>query len=116
MVMQDVGLTVVPRIKRVVPISPVSDLRPLQETELNAGLRIEDAEARSESPALGSPIPGIPVSVWVGAEERPAFLDQARWQADAWQVLCRHAPGRHHFDIIDDLLDPNSPIVSDILA
>ena len=53
-----------------------------------------------------------PVSVWVAGDERPAFLDQARWLAEAWPgTALTIVPGRHHFDVIDDLTDPESGLV-----
>jgi acetyl esterase/lipase len=103
------------RITRIVPVSPVSDLRPLLDTSMNATLGLDETEALSESPAL-HPAPEVPVTVWVGAEERPAFLDQARWLAEAWGAEHRIAPGRHHFDVLDDLLEPDTPLVNAILA
>lgn len=103
------------RLAHILPLSPVSDLRPLLDIELNAGLRLDAAEARAESPAL-SPAPGVPVTVWVGAEERPVFLDQAIWLAEAWDAPLRMDPGRHHFDILDGLLDPDSPLVRSLLS
>jgi len=103
------------RLKRIVPISPVADLRPLLETSMNAELRLDQAEAASESPVLHEP-PKAPVTVWVGAEERPVFLDQARWLTEAWGTEQRIAPGRHHFDVIDELRDPASPLVNRLLG
>lgn len=103
------------RLCNVVPISPVTDLRPLLETTLNLTLRLDENEAAAESPALLERH-DMPATVWVGTEERPAFLDQARWLSDAWDVPWRVAPGRHHFDILDDLRDPDSPIVRTLFA
>lgn len=103
------------RIKRLLPISPVSDLRPLLETSMNGTLALDPAEAAAESPVL-HPAPDTPVTVWVGAEERPVFLDQARWLAEAWAAEERIAPGRHHFDVIDELCEPDSPLVTALLA
>ena len=102
------------RIQRIVPISPLSDLRPLLETSLNDTLKLDAAEAEAESPCLHAK-PEFPVTVWVGAEERPAFLDQARWLAKAWGAELRIDPGRHHFDVIDGLTEPESPLVLAIL-
>ena len=103
------------RLARVVPISPVSDLRPLLDLTMNGTLQLDAAEAAAESPVL-HPAPSVPVTVWVGAEERPAFLDQARWLSEAWGAEHRVDPGRHHFDVIDGLRDPASPLVNAILA
>lgn len=102
------------RLERIVLISPLSDLRPLLETSMNAELRLDADEAESESPVLHD-APKVPVTVWVGAEERPAFLDQARWLADAWGTKWRIDPGRDHFDVIDGLESANSPLVQALL-
>lgn len=103
------------RLAHVMPISPVADLAPLMQTAMNAELRIDQAEAMSESP-LHQPAPATPVTVWVGAQERPAFLDQARWLATAWG--CGHviAPDRHHFTVIDPLEQPESDMVARLLG
>ncbi|NNE86804.1 MAG: alpha/beta hydrolase [Silicimonas sp.] len=103
------------RLKKVVPISPVGDLRPLIETSMNADLRVDAAEALAESPTL-LPSPEVPVSVWVGADERQVFLDQALWLAKAWGADHVVAEGRHHFDVIDELRDPQSAMVEAILG
>lgn len=103
------------RIEGCVPISPLSDLRPLLGTAMNDDLRLTPREAASESPALSARALDVPMTVWVGGDERPAFLDQARWLASAWGVPCEIAPGRHHFDVIDGLKDPESPLMRAIL-
>lgn len=104
------------RITSITPISPVSDLRPLLQTSMNDQFRLTEATAAAESPALMPDRLAIPTRIWVGAEERPVFLDQARWQADAWSCPLRIDKGRHHFDIIDALKDPESPLMRDILG
>ena len=103
------------RVRHVVPISPVSDLRPLLSLSLNKLLRLDEAEAFAESPALHSPLQ-VPVTVVVGAQERPVFLDQARWLSQAWELPHRILPGCNHLDVIDDLRDANSPLMKMILG
>ena len=113
----DTGLApeITARIRTILPISPVADLRPLIQTSMNEDLRLDDAAARAESPALLPKALGIPVHVWVGAAERPAFLDQARWLAEAWDDTHLHIPeGLHHFDVIDALRDPESDMVGQL--
>ena len=99
------------RLHSIVPISPVADLRPMLKTSMNAQFGLDLATAEAESPVLMRPME-VPVTVWVGADERPAFLDQARWLAEAWG--CGHvvAEGRHHFDVIDGLASPDGAMVA----
>ncbi len=100
------------RLRRVVPISPLSDLDPLIATAMNAELKIDAAEAANQSPARLALRPGCQAHVWVGAQERPAFLWQARTLSEEWSCPWTVAPGRHHFDVIDDLADPHSGLVA----
>lgn len=104
------------RVGAVMPISPLSDLGPLMQTSMNAELRIDAAEALEESPAFLLNREGLPVHVWVGAEERPVFLDQARWLAEAWGVPLTIEPGKHHFDVIEGLEDAGSPMMRALLG
>jgi len=103
------------RLQHVMPISPVSDLRPLLETAMNADFRLDMAAAEAESPAL-MPAPSVPVTIWVGGDERPVFLDQARWLAEAWDVAHHVDEHRHHFDIIEALGDPESAMLDQLLG
>ena len=98
------------RLRHIMPISPVSDLRPLLNLSMNADFRLNMAQATAESPALMPP-PNVPVTVWVGAQERPVFLDQAEWLAKAWTATHIVEQNRHHFDVIDGLKDTNSDMV-----
>lgn len=104
------------RLRKVMPISPVADLRPLLHTSMNAQLGLDEDKARAESPVLMDQRLDVPVSVWVGAEERPAFLDQAMWLSEAWESPLHIVPGLHHFDIIDALADGKSRMVTDLLG
>lgn len=105
------------RIRRVMPISPLADLRPLLETSMNATLGLDASEAERESPAFCKTPHQSPVTVWVGADERPAFIDQARWLAEAWpNADLVIEEGRHHFDVIAGLENPESEIIARLLA
>ena len=98
------------RITAVAPISPVADLRPLLETTMNEVLRLDAQEAEAESP-VNAPAPATLVKIWVGADERPVFLDHSKALATAWDVDEVVVPAKHHFDIIDALEDENSDMV-----
>ncbi|WP_377511488.1 alpha/beta hydrolase [Octadecabacter sp. R77987] len=111
----DVSLAARHRIARIVPVSPLGDLEPLLRTSMNETLQLDAAEARAESPVLHR-APDAPVTVWVGADERPAFIAQAQGLARAWQGDLVIEPARHHFDVIDGLADPDSNLVAALLG
>ena len=102
------------RIAKAMPISPLADLRPLRQTKMNQYFCLSDSDAMAESPALMHR-PSCNVHVWVGAEERAAFIDQARWLSDAWGAKLTLAPEKHHFDVIEALSDPTSDMVAQLL-
>lgn len=110
------GAEVRDRITRIVPISPVADLAPLLQTQMNETLRLDEAEAEAESPMNMTPPHGVDVTVWVGAQERPAFLEQAENFARSWGAKQVVAEGKHHFDVIDPLAEPDSDLTKALLG
>jgi len=109
------------RIASIVSISGLHDLRPIQRTAMNDTLHIDDATALRESPALLAPVDGVKITAWVGGAERNEFRRQAQLLANIWTGLgastaCVEAPDRHHFDVIDDLADPDSALVAALLG
>lgn len=114
MAMDDVDLPkdVRNRIHHSVAMSPLGDLRDMLDTTMNDDFGLDLESAIAESPTLGQKTCATPVTVWVGADERPAFLKQAADLAQAWAADHRVVPNRHHFDVIEDLCDPNSVLVS----
>lgn len=105
-----------PRVTRVVPISPLSDLAPLMQTAMNTTLHLDAATCAAESPALLPLRDGVQAHVWVGGQERPSFLWQARTLSENWSCPWTVAPGKHHFDVIDDLEQPHSPLTEACLG
>ena len=106
----------VPRLRRVVPISPLSDLAPLMATEMQDKLRLDAAECAAESPARLARAAGVEAHVWVGGQERPAFLWQARLLSEEWDCPWTVDPGRHHFDVVESLAEPGSGLVEACLG
>ena len=103
------------RVARVLSISGVHDLRPLLRTAMAGPLGLTDALAEAESPALMRPATRAGIACVVGADERPEFLRQTDLLANIWtglgaDIRAIHMPGRHHFDIIDDLADRASAL------
>ena len=110
---------VIERINRVVSISGVHDLRPMIRTELNAELRIDRMEALTESPALLEPVADTRLICWVGGGERAEFLRQNAMLANIWKgvgaaTVAVEEPDRHHFNVIDGLIDPGHPLTGSL--
>ena len=104
------------RIDHVVSISGLHDLRPLLRTQMNRTLHLDRQEAERESAALREPLALCPTTCWVGEAERPEFIRQSQLLANIWTGLgaameCVIAEGRHHFNVIDALADPQSSLV-----
>jgi arylformamidase len=78
-------------------------------------------EARAQSPALQEPLAAIPVTAWVGANERPEFVRQSRalfymWRGFETPMAIMEESGRHHFDVIDGLADPDHPLCKTVVG
>jgi arylformamidase len=109
------------RIRNVVSISGLHDLRPMMRTALNETLCIDHAEAVAESPAFLEPLETVRVTCWVGGGERSEFIRQSALLANAWvgvggMTAYVEEPDRHHFNIIDGLADPTHPLTRTLLA
>lgn len=109
------------RIDRVVSISGLHDLRPLLLHSMNKKLKLTVDEAVSESAALCMPRPGVDVTAWVGANERPELLRQSACLTEAWRkvgtsVRLVAEPVKHHFDVIDGLIHPNHPLCQTLVG
>lgn len=111
-----VGITLRAKVARVVPISPVAELEPLLATEMQQTLRLDAAEVALESPARLALRRDVQAHVWVGGQERPAFLWQARLLSEEWSCPWTVAAGRHHFDVIEDLSEPGSALMDTLLG
>ncbi len=108
------------RVKHVVSISGLFDLRQLLKTELNNTLRLDEEEAIAESPALQKPKLDCSLTCWVGGDELPEFLRQNELLTDSWNLpedkyktVCE--PGKNHFTVVDTLADPQSALVKEVL-
>lgn len=109
------------RIRHVVSISGLHDLRPLMRTGMNAALAIDETEAQAESPALLRPLDGARITCWAGGGERSEFLRQNALLANIWIGLgavtsCVVEPDRHHYDIVDGLADPAHALTRKLIS
>jgi arylformamidase len=103
------------RIVNTVSLSGLHDLRSLLSIAMNQMIGLDMAEAVLESPALLQPINGARLTCWVGAGERSEFLRQNALLANIWKGLgvatdCVEEPDRHHFNVVDGLIDPRHPL------
>jgi hypothetical protein len=103
-----------------VAVSGIYDLRPLLACTMNETLALTPAEAVAESPVSHLPAGKVPLTLWVGAEERPEFLRQTRLLCEQWairgaSVRARYETGKNHFSVIDRLADAQSPLVAALL-
>lgn len=109
------------RIRHVVSISGLHDLRPLMRTGMNKALAIDEEEALAESPALLRPMDGARITCWAGGGERAEFLRQNALLANIWTGLGATTstvvePDRHHYNIVDGLADPAHPLTQALIS
>lgn len=108
-------------IKGALAISGLFDLEPVRMCAPNAWLKLDKEAAARNSPQLHLPERGCPLLVsWAGSET-DEFKRQSRDYASAWSA--RGFPcttfglsERNHFDIILDLIDPQSRMTRETLA
>ena len=110
--------------RRAVSISGLYDLAPVAATpSLQADLRLTPEVVARTSPARFAAPAGSRLCSVVGALESDEFrrhnrLIRERWGARAVPV-CEELPGRDHFSVLDDLVDPQATLhrrVTDWLA
>jgi len=103
-------------VDALVLLSGVYDLRPLVHTTINEPLGLSDDTAAALSPLLLSVRNAPPTLVAVGEVETAAFHAQSRAMAERLRSGAGGAvsdlvvPARHHFDIVDDLVDPSTAV------
>ena len=100
-------------LRSALSISGLFDLEPLRRSPmLQADLRLTPQAVRQASPARLPAPAGVPLDAVVGALESEEFVRQNGLLRRAWGEaavpVCETVPGRHHFDILDDLLDPQA--------
>ena len=109
------------RVEGLVSISGLHDLRPLQLTTMNEQLHLTPQSAALESAVLHRPVGRAQVVCWVGGAERPEFLRQSAVLVETWgragaKTQLVVDPGKHHFDVIDGLKDPQSDMTHSLLG
>ncbi len=102
------------RLRRIVSISGVHDLRPLLGLPVNETLGITAEEAQILSPALHRPVGDFDVVAWAGAEETPEFRRQNALLGVAWGGYVTTYTGegarQDHFMVINPLEEADSKV------
>jgi arylformamidase len=96
-------------------LSGIYDLEPVRLNYLNDKLRLDEAEARRNSPLLHLPRQAGPLLVAVGAEELPELRRQSQEFAAAWRAHglageLRELPGCHHYSALEQLAHPEGAL------
>jgi arylformamidase len=115
----DYGFPATP-IAGILGVSGLYDLRPLPRTSfVGPHLGLDAGEAVALSPQLHLPAALPPTVLAYGTAETAEFARQSRdfgvaLQAQGFDVEVTELP-RNHFDILDDLADPDGPLARAVL-
>ena len=100
-----------PNVKGALAVSGIYDLEPIRLNYLNEKLRLDDAEARRNSPLLHVPARAAPLVITVGGGELPELQRQSETYHAAWRERGLPGefvplPGRNHYTAIEELARP----------
>lgn len=108
-------------VKGVTAVSGLFDLAPFPYTFLQPKLQLTWGEVLKYSPILHLPQEAPPLLVVYGENETDEFVRQsaefhAAWTAKGLEGHLLPLPGKHHYDVIDGLLDAESTLCAAILG
>ncbi|MCF8479853.1 MAG: alpha/beta hydrolase [Rhodospirillum sp.] len=114
----------VPPIAAAMSISGVFDLSPLRFTSINGALHLSSDLAWAWSPGMRSPrVPHetVELALAVGDLESESFKIQSNTLAERWRAAGAHVSEfpraeRDHFTILDDLANPEGPLLAWLAA
>ncbi len=102
-------------VRAALPISGIFELEPLVHTSINAGPRMDVAEARRESPLFMEMCSNAPHLVIAGGDETPEFTRQSDSYCDRFRTEQRtmeryDVPGENHFGELERLAESTSEV------
>ncbi|MGQ0653291.1 MAG: alpha/beta hydrolase [Betaproteobacteria bacterium] len=100
-----------PAVGAGLAVSGLYDLEPIRHTYLNEKLKLDEAEAKRNSPIL-LPHPGKPLVVAYGAAELPELQRQSRDYAAAHKLRMEALEGHDHFTILEELASPQGKLTA----
>lgn len=108
-------------VKGGVSISGVYDLEPIRLSYHQAVLRLSPEDVETLSPVRVLPRAAGPLVLAVGGDETEEFLLQQREFFTSWRTAGLTAetvdlPGRHHFDAVEALGEPEHPLFTAMCA
>lgn len=103
------------KIRSVLALSGLYDLRPLRHVSVNEDLRLDPVAAARNSPLLLRPEAATRLAVVAGALETPALRKQSRDFAEAWKAPHSEIPDVHHYAIISALGDERTALFGQLL-
>jgi acetyl esterase/lipase len=106
-----------PAVRGGLAISGIYDLEPVRLSYLNEKLRLDEAEARRNSPLLHLPKKSSPLYVTYGKDELPELQRQSEEYWAAWKkggLPGKIAPlaGHNHFTILEELASPEGAVTA----
>ena len=107
-----------PLVDVVAPISGVFDLAPIKQTRFDIAVKLSDREIEDFSPSRRAVV-NKPHLIFVGAAELSGLRGQSRdfrrERGELAQDGFYEIAGRHHFDVLDDLMEPQGVILREIV-
>lgn len=96
-------------------VSGLYDLEPLRLVKINSDLKLGPEDIEPLSPVKLAAMPHVVVNLAVGGEEGAEFRRNTAELGAAWReididVTEVAAPGRHHFDVLDELGRAGHPL------
>jgi arylformamidase len=97
-----------PAVRGGLAISGIYDLEPMRLSYINDKLRLDEDEARRNSPGPTDK----PLLIAYGAAELPEMCRQSEDYAALLKTTAQAIPGRNHFTVLDDLASPHGALTA----
>jgi arylformamidase len=101
-------------------LSGIYDMEPMRLCYLNDSLHLDAAQAQALSPLFHLPKSAPRLIAAVGGAESEEFLRQnaamaKAWQEHGWPVREMVSPGKDHFTVLGQLVEPGNPLAAAML-
>jgi arylformamidase len=97
-----------PAVRGGLAISGIYDLEPMRLSYINDKLRLDEAEARRNSPGPTEK----PLLIAYGAAELPEMCRQSEDYAGLLKTTAEAVPARNHFTVLEDLASPHGALTA----